>query len=304
MSFLRTGGGFDRMAILPPGMVWIASYPKSGNTWLRILLANVVAGTDTPEDINKLSLDEDLAGSRELFERQTLVDSSLLHPDEIDGMRPGALDAYAASRDRATFLKAHDSWTRLPDGSPALGTAARAALYIVRDPRDVAVSFAFHQGIPIDRAIEHMNETSSFFGPSDYQVRQRTNGWSGHVRSWLDDSGLSLCLIRYEDLHADTGKALRKVLRFLGVCFENEEVERKEILRAVRHSSFAGLQRQEREKGFAERSFRQASFFREGCVGAWRNHLKDAQVRSIETAHAATMARLGYEPAIVQEYAA
>ena len=75
------------MAIFPPGMVWIASYPKSGNTWLRILLANIVAGTDTPEDINKLSLDEDLAGSRELFERQTLVDSSLLHPDEIDGMR-------------------------------------------------------------------------------------------------------------------------------------------------------------------------------------------------------------------------
>src|ERR1700744_407795 len=292
MSFLGTGGGFERMAIFPPGMLWIASYPKSGNTWLRILLANIVAGPDTPGDINKLSLEDDLAGSRELFERQTLVDSSLLHPDEIDGMRPGALDAYAASRDRATFLKAHDSWTRLPDGSPALGTVARAALYIVRDPRDVAVSLAFHQGIPIDRAIEHMNETSSFFGPSDYQVRQRTNGWSGHVRSWLDDSGLSLCLIRYEDLHADTGKAFGKVLRFLGVCFENEEVERKETLRAVRHSGFAGLQRQEREKGFAERSFRQASFFREGCVGAWRNYLKDAQVRRIETAHAATMARL------------
>ncbi len=165
-------------------MVWIASYPKSGNTWLRILLSNIAAGTDTPEDINKLSLDEDLAGSRELFERQTFVDSSLLHPDEIDGMRPGALDAYAASRDRATFLKAHDSWTRLPNGSPALGTAARAALYIVRDPRDVAVSFAFHEGISIEQAIEHMNETSSFFRP-ERLPGSSANQWLEQTRSQL-----------------------------------------------------------------------------------------------------------------------
>jgi aryl sulfotransferase len=306
MSFAVTGGGYglDEMRPFPKGMVWIASYPKSGNTWLRILLSNLAAGSDVPEDINKLTLDEDLAGSRELFERQTLVDSFLLRPTEIESLRAAALDAYAASRDRATFLKAHDAWTRLPDGSAALGTAARAALYIVRDPRDVAVSLAFHQGMHIDRAIEYMNKTENFSGPTASQVRQRTNGWSGHVRSWLDESGLSVFLIRYEDLHAGTADVFCKVLHFLGVSFENEAVEREEAARAVLHSDFCALQRQEREKGFAERLPGQASFFREGRPGVWRDHLTVAQVRKIETAHADVMARLAYGPVTIRECAA
>jgi hypothetical protein len=288
----------------PPGMVWIASWPKSGNTWLRILLSNISAGKDVPEDINKLSLHEDMAGSRELFERQTLVDSLLLFPEEIDAWRPAALDAHAASRNDATFLKVHDGWTQLPDGSAALGKAARAALYIVRDPRDVAVSFAFHQDMCIDRAIEYMNQTDSFFGPTDSQVRQRNNGWTRHVRSWLDESGLPVHLIRYEDLHADTCRVFRGVLHFLGVSFENESAAREQVSRAVRHSGFGELQRQEREKGFAERPPRQDSFFRRGRPGAWREQLNEAQVRSIETANAATMRRLDYKPVTIREHAA
>ncbi len=306
MSFATTGGSFGAkgMRAFPPGMVWIASWPKSGNTWLRILLSNIAAGKDVPEDINKLSLDGGMAGSRELFERQTLVDSFLLLPREIEALRPAALDAYAASLDRATFLKAHDAWTQLPDGSPALGKAARAALYIVRDPRDVAVSLTFHQDIPIDRAIEYMNQTDRFFGSTDTQVRQRSNGWSGHVRSWLDESCLPVRLIRYEDLHADTDGVLRDVLHFLGFSFESEAVEREEVSRAVRHASFVELQRQERVNGFAERAPRQASFFRHGRVGDWRDHLSVTQVRSIESVHAATMTRLGYKLVTVRECAA
>jgi aryl sulfotransferase len=291
------------MLTLPGGMVWIASYPKSGNTWVRILLSNLVHGADDrPEDINNLSLHDGIAGSRRIFEDQTLVDSGLLRPCEIEGLRPSVHDAYAASN-TAAFVKAHDAWTYLPDGTPLLGRGARAALYLVRDPRDVAVSFAFFQAVSLDHTIEQMNRPGTSFA-SDSQVRQRVDDWSGHVRGWLDQTDLPVHLIRYEDLQADTPSVLRRALHFLGASFESEAAEEDSIARAVRHASFAELQRQERENGFIERSTRQELFFRQGRVGDWRRHLSEAQVRRIESAHAPTMTRLGYELLTQRESAA
>jgi aryl sulfotransferase len=283
------------MPILPRGAVWIASYPKSGNTWMRILLANLTGGLDGPEDINRLSLYEDVASSRALFEDQTLVDSRLLLAHEIEAWRPAALDAYVTSRRSMAFIKGHDCWTHLPDGTPRLGRAARAALYLVRDPRDVAVSFSSYLAASLDWTIELMNSPGYTFGASDSQVRLRIDDWSGNVCSWLDQADVPVHPIRYEDLLADTAGVFRRALHFLGVSFENEAVEEDSVSRAVRHADFTELQRQEREKGFAEGSGKQEFFFRQGRGGNWRNHLTEAHIRRIESAHGTTMQRLGYE---------
>lgn len=277
------------MLAMPDGVVWLASYPKSGNTWMRVLLSNLTSGGERPEDINDLSRRDGIASSRSTFEWQTLVDSDLLTADEIERLRPAAHDADAASRPGAAFIKAHDAYTRLPDGTPLLGRAARAALYLVRDPRDVAVSLAFHAGSGLDEAISLMNRPNGAFGGSHLQVRHRLTDWSGHVRGWLGQTDLPVHLIRYEDLQADTLEVFRRALDFLGV-----HCDKKAVARAVCHADFAELQRQERENGFRERVEGQAMFFREGCVGGWRRHLSAAQVRAVETAHAAAMARLGY----------
>jgi aryl sulfotransferase len=292
------------MLTLPNGVVWIASYPKSGNTWMRILLSNLLAGAARPESINDLCLREGIAGSRELFEDQTLIDSHLLRPHEIEGLRPAVHDASVASKNAARFVKVHDAWSCLADGTPLLGRGARAALYLVRDPRDAAVSLAESQTISRDRAIDQMNRATRSLGPSHSQVRQWVSDWSGHVTSWLDQNSLPVYPIRYEDLRADTALVFGRALRFLGVSFESAYAEEEAILRAVRHSDFAVLQRQECENGFAERSETQESFFRAGRVGDWRRHLSEAQVRRIESAHAPAMTRLGYQLATDREAAA
>lgn len=278
------------MPSLRPGLTWIASYPKSGNTWMRALLSNLIGSGERPEDINDLALRDPIATARQGFEDHTLVDADLLAEDEVEALRPGAHDAQADEAVAGAAVKTHDAYTRLADGTPLLGRRAQAALYLVRDPRDVAVSFAFHLSISLDRAIATLNNPAGQLIASPRQFRQRLLDWSGHVGSWLDHAELPVHLIRYEDLRADTLGEFRRALDFLGVAYAPEDAAR-----AVRHSDFAELQRQEREHGFRERLKDQEMFFRRGEVGDWRNHLDDAQVRRIETAHAVMMARLGYE---------
>jgi aryl sulfotransferase len=281
------------LAGVPPGLVWLASYPKSGNTWTRILLSHLLADSDSPQDINDLSVRSSTAISFSALEDFSLLDGSLLHAEEIERLRPLFHDADAAETIGGGFVKTHDAYTRLPDGTPLLGRAGRAALYIVRDPRDVVVSYAYFIHEDIEGIIATLNNPTGCLIASPQQFRQRLLDWSGHVKSWLDQRDLPVHVMRYEDLLVDTVGTFSRALDFLGIVADSRQIER-----AVRHSSFAELQRQEQERGFLEFGV-PTPFFRKGRVGDWREALTPAQVRAIEGAHGETMDRLGYQ----REYA-
>lgn len=275
---------------LPPGVVWLASYPKSGNTWLRILLANLLADGDGPQDINGLDLPFRVASHRRLVDDLSLLDSDLLRHDEVEKLRALTHDAFAAEQSSAVFVKTHDAYTRLDDGTPVLGRRGRAAVCLVRDPRDVAVSYAFHSDFSFTCSIAAMGDATNILtGYRHAQTPQRLLDWSGHVKSWLDQADIPIHVIRYEDLLADTAGEFVRTLAFLGIAADTEAVAR-----AVRHAAFAALQAQEKVADFAERAG-SALFFREGRSGAWRQHLTIEEVRTIEDAHRATMERLGYQ---------
>ena len=289
--------------------IWLASYPKSGNTWLRMLIANLSA-KDAPADINALPERGGIASAREPFDYLTLIDSGLLTHDEIDALRPrvyeelasGAQDdEYDAPGDEPAvrFVKVHAAYTATADGEPLLAGSrgADGAVVIVRDPRDVVSSLANHSATGLDEAIAFMCDSDAGFcmksNRQHHQLRQQLPGWSAHVAGWLDQRDIPTLLVRYEDLQADAATCLRRVLDFAGRQAGDEE-----IARAVKFASFAELRGQEREKGFREapRSQAQANFFRRGEAGAWRDELTAEQIARIDAAHAPMMRRLGYEP--------
>lgn len=295
--------------------IWLASYPKSGNTWFRMLVANLSA-TDAPVDINNLPERGGIASGRGGFEFATLLDSGLLTHDEADALRP---DVYAelaegnapdeidgAEPDLGPRLvKAHDAYTDSPAGVPLLGgkRGARGAIVIVRDPRDIAPSLANHRGTDIDEAIGFMNNDDAMFcggfKMQAHQLRQRLLDWSGHVAGWLDQADLPVHLVRYEDLVARPVEIFRAAMIFAG-----RDVPRAAAERAADFARFDRLQAQERAGGFAE--WRRAGraghlFFRRGESNGWRLDLTQDQVRRIEAAHAVMMARLGYERALCED---
>ena len=283
----------ERPPVAPPGLVWLASYPKSGNTWMRALLANLMRGEAAPASINQLHVGSDQASNRALFERECLVDTSLMTLAEIESLRPRVYASAPAGREAMACYKTHEAWTLTADGTPVLGRAARAAIYLVRDPRDQAISWAHHLGIDVDQAIRRMTTPDTRLSDGrSHQLVQRLGDWSGHARSWLDQDDVRVHLVRYEDLHADTAAVFGRALDFLGVRHTPEAVAR-----AVRHSDFAELKRQEMAHGFDERFDSKQAFFRLGQAGAWHRQLDPTQISMIESHHLPMMQRLGYTPA-------
>ena len=289
--------------------IWLASYPKSGNTWLRMLIANLSAKDDQPIDINALPERGGIASARGPFDYLTLIDSSLLTHDEVDVLRPRVYeelasgtqdDEYDKPEDAppVRFVKAHDAYTLTPQGEPLLAGARGAdrAIVIVRDPRDVAPSLASHSGTSIDEAIAFMGNSDAGFcvntNRQHSQLRQKLPGWTGHIASWLDQRDIPVHLIRYEDMQADALGTLRGVLAFAGRPASEDEMKR-----AVGFAEFAQLRQQEQDKGFREapRPWTGGSFFRRGIQGGWREELSAEQVARIEAEHADMMRRLGYQ---------
>ena len=288
--------------------IWLASYPKSGNTWLRMLIANLAAKDDQPVGINDLAATSSIASARGSFDDLLLIESGLLTHDEADCLRPRVYEELARGADSneedqreappaVRFIKVHDAYTLTPLGEPLLAGArgADGAIVIVRDPRDVAPSLASHRNTSIDDAIAFMNDRDAEFSANttkqDSQLRQKLPGWSAHVASWLEQTDIPVHLVRYEDLQIDTVVMLRRALAFAGQAAADDE-----LCRAVRFADFTRLRQQEEEIGFREAPQQAgARFFRRGEAGGWRDELTPDQAARIEADHAPMMRRLGYQ---------
>ncbi|MBN2480765.1 MAG: sulfotransferase domain-containing protein [Bacteroidales bacterium] len=274
-------------------IVWLASYPKSGNTWFRAFLAALLDPEGKVPDINQLYLTT-IASSRQLFDELAGVASSDLTADEIDHLRPMIYRQNALESEEITYHKIHDAYTLLTDGQPLIpADITKAVLYFIRNPFDVAVSFAHHLSASIDRTIQVMNNPEYAFCSKAYrlhnQLRQRLLTWSGHVKSWVDESGLPLLVLRYEDMLSDPIGTFSKAIEFIELEYNMQQVQE-----ALEKCSFDRLQEQEREKGFHEKSAKASSFFRKGVSGDWKNFLTNEQVQQIVEVHGEVMKRFGY----------
>jgi hypothetical protein len=273
-------------------IVWLASYPKSGNTWLRAFLANLVAGGDAPVPLADLPQYCDDEARPEFFTAAAGRPSTTLSFDEICALRPRVHAAIAARSPGTRLVKTHNC-AGFVERHPLHAAAVTAgAIYVVRDPRDVAVSLSHHFGLELDAAIERLGDDRVATANDELFVTQVLGSWSHHVRSWADLAGPRVVVLRYEDLLVDPVGGFTQAARLLRLDGDPAGIER-----AVRHASFAGLSAQEAGEGFTERSDKAARFFREGRAGQWRDVLTAGQAARILARHGAQMARFGYTDA-------
>ncbi len=271
---------------------WLASYPKSGNTWLRAVLATLVAGEAV--DINAMAFLGGIASGRSPFDEVFGVNSADLSAAQIANLRPRAYDIWSREAEHPLFCKVHDAFGDTPAGAPLFPASATAgAVYLVRDPRAVAVSFAHHLSVPLDGAIARMDEPATTLAESDrrlsIQLTQSLRTWSEHVESWLA-APFPVHVARYEDMLAAPLATFSAIVRFMNLPCDEEM-----IAEAVEAADFPRLQAQEREKGFMEKPGKAKVFFREGRAEGWRAALSDEQAARIVAAHGPVMRRLGYQ---------
>jgi hypothetical protein len=273
------------------GIYWLASYPKSGNTWMRIFLTNYLRNGEQPADINHLD-GGPIASAREIFDDLVGVEASDLTLAEQELLRPKVYIEFAESLAQDEFLKVHDAYTFNEEALPLFPPeASRGVIYILRNPLAVAPSLANHINQGINDAIAVLNqEKKSTHPPAGLgsQLPQRWLGWGEHARSWAAAPGQRILLVRYEDMKNRSFETFRAVVRFAGL--EDDEAR---IRKAIKFSSFEQVKKQEAEKGFRER-IRPTSFFRKGETAAWKSELATGQIERILAVQAEAMRQYGY----------
>jgi hypothetical protein len=271
-------------------IVWLASYPKSGNTWLRAFLRALI-DPDHRLDINRLGELFPYDVAAHYYQRLDPRPCTAYTRAEILKMRPQVQRMIAESHPRV-LVKTHSALVT-EGGHPAIDPEVTAgAVYLVRNPLDVAVSFSFHAGEGIDHAIDKMNMPRALAQSTETAVSEHMGSWSENVESWTRRSDGSVHVARYEDMIESPRKAFTGIASFLRLARERSRLEQ-----ALRQSSFRVLREQEKRGGFVEKPNTSAEpFFRSGKTGQWRRVLTRQQVDRLVNAHHRQMERFGYLP--------
>jgi hypothetical protein len=274
-------------------IVWLASYPKSGNTWCRVFLANLSSKTDEPIDLNHLGIGN-IFSSRTIIEEQTGYDISEFSADECDELRSYAFEKLAELSNNELFVKTHDAYLPMASGENLFPlNATKAAVYFIRNPFDLAVSFANHLSRTTDDTILKMCDSTFVLSASikkfNPQVRQRLLSWSGHVDSWKNQTDFPVLFIRYEDLVINSENEFRRMLEFLNIRYSE-----KKFQQALVCSQFENLQKLEQDSGFKEKPVDCMRFFNMGTVGYFRNYLSKKAIETLINKHSETMTNFKY----------
>lgn len=270
------------------GIIWISSYPRSGNTWFRIFLSNLISNGPRPTSI--YDVETETFSSRVLFDRTIGWRTSELTAAEADAWRHQVQEVLARERP-PVILKTHDAFSDPASGRELFHPpSARCAIHLVRNPLDVAVSVSRHWGCTYDDAIRLINDPCAKLDSGGHQavLPQRLGDWSAHVRSWVGATSFPILPVRYEDMFATPHATFTQACHFAQLPAQPER-----IARAIQHSDFGNLQQEERKKWSDQRPV-EALFFRSGRPGAWRQALNSAQVAAIVQRHGEMMRRFGY----------
>jgi hypothetical protein len=269
-------------------LVWLASYPKSGNTWLRMFLHNYIAQPDSPYSINKLADFSAVECSAAAFGAHDPRPASALSPEEVQRLRPAVHKDLTKLHDDLVFVKTHNANLALHGVAFCTPELTAGAIYLVRDPRDIAVSYAAYTGLGIDAVIDFMSQPGAANRGTALQVFELLSSWSAHVESW--NRNKRHLVLRYEDMIARPAQVFGKIVHFLG-----DDPNPTRLNQAIAFSRFENLAAQERETGYAGHAAgAKGAFFRTGQAGQWREHLTAEQTGRIDAAHGQVMQRFGY----------
>ena len=275
-------------------IIWLASYPKSGNTWVRLFLNSLVFTSDTSVNINDIKLGQFPA--RKYFNEIT---------NNVDDVKEFIQNCnYAQSKlnldNKIRFFKTHNGlWKlgqhRFTDNENTLGI-----IHIVRDPRNVVTSIKNHYNYQTyEEALDFIKDENKILGKigskKEEDLPTIVSSWKLHYKSWKNLGGLKskYVLIKYEDLIKDPVREFTKITSFIEKISEFKFNE-KNILKAIENTRFDNLKKQEELNGFKESPKNSIKFFYLGAKNDWQNILDKKTKDDIEISFKNEMQDLGY----------
>jgi len=276
-------------------IIWLASYPKSGNTWLRMFLRAYFLPKDKKFSINEEGNDD--------YEAKAFPNIDLLKENEINYNKFEEivknwinLQIFINLNNKINFLKTHNGNFNI-NGYPFTNSKNTiGGIYIVRDPRDVVLSLSNHFNITYEQAFNNMNNMQNY----EFYDKNLTNGfrnsimgtWSSNYNSWRYYQEKKIHLVRYEDMIKEPENTFLKILKYLNL-FLSFNIDESKIKKAIQDTSFQNLREMENKGGFKELGSGD-KFFRKGIIGDWEQTLNPQMIKNIETNFQKEMRELDY----------
>jgi len=270
--------------------IFLASYPKSGNTWMRSIIGNLYNfdkefNLKTLKSIPLLSIKENF----DEFEKKIYSENNVLN---FDWVSQNIIECQKILNNKSNHLNIfkthsvrHKKFTN--------ETVNAGFIYIIRDPRDVVVSFKNFSGKSIDKIIDELLfEKTNIINTNGAQELLST--WELNVLSWLNYTTVPRLIIRYEDLKLNIKEIVIKVIDFLNNTHRIKlNLTDADIDQLIENSNFNNLKKIEDKYGFDESS-KHSSFFRTGTSNQWKDILSKTQLRLIENNLQTLMRQFNY----------
>ena len=281
-------------------IIWIASYPRSGNTWVRSFLSTYLYGEKNSsvfENIKKIINFPNISHFKDIFEISEFTQEEQKDKKKMDKRKFEISKHWITAQNKInlnndiTFLKTHNFGGSLEGNDFTNSENTLGFIYLVRDPRSVAVSNAHHNSISYDQSVKDLFD-EKIFSTNEGNLLEFRSSWKVNYLSWKKRSYPKL-IIRYEDLISDQYQYFKKILNFIN-DFKKIQIDELKIKKTIELCKLENLSKLEEKVGFDERLKKEKKFFRKGLVDEWKSQLNKEQIKKIENTFFEEMKELKY----------
>ncbi len=280
-------------------IVWIASYPKSGNTWVRSLLSTYLYSDDGIFNFALLKKIKQFP-SKQYF-KFFLKDFTDIK--KVSEYWIAAQDRINLFNNKAIFLKTHSALCTLENNSFTNKNNTKAVIYVVRDPRNVITSISHHYSEDILKSSDFIFNKNRIlvgeeWGGKDFGIATVLGDWSNHYKSWKNIKFAPAKIVKYEDLVNNPENTFISILNFLK-NFMDIDINKKKITNVINSCSFDVLSDKEKKEGFEEaathkKTGKKLKFFNLGKKNNWKTLLDPKTEKKIKKVFAQEMKELEY----------
>ena len=264
-------------------IIWIASYPKSGNTWIRSFLAAYYFCNKGVFDIDKLKLIEDYPNKQFFNEK---VKEGEIHKhweaSQID----------ICNQKKVKFLKTHNSLITAFGNEFTKPEYSLGVIYVIRDPRNVITSVKNHNDFDTyDEALKYMQNENLVLKDyphlKNYAKTNIVNSWRINYRSWLSNKFFRKVTIRYEDMVNNPTETFKKLVIFVNSLMRfSDKIDEEKLYNAIETTNFKSLQEIENTGKFGENVYslkdnRKIKFFYQGPENDWKKNLDKSMIKKM-----------------------
>ena len=278
---------------------WIASYPKSGNTWLRSLLSSYYYSNNGFFHQNLLE------NIRQFPEKSFFANFNYKRDSVTDTSRFWIEAQEKINQDnKLKFLKTHNLLGSINNYEFTNNKNSLGAIYVVRDPRNIITSLKNHFELSLDMALEFMmNERKyiyDYFKKNDYSDFQFLGSWEKNYQSWIRQNNIPVKLVKYEDLNLKTFEIFKEIVEFIEKISKNQK--KFNVLKAknaIHSTSFSKMQKIENDQGFSEsllskNNLKKIPFFHLGPDNNWKHILSESYKKKVNFVFEKNLRELNY----------